>query len=250
MVFRMSLAKVKAFFVCLWVCLLVTYPVISKAEQNPITIACAANFSATMEKLVARFQARQQTPVALRVATGSSSGLATQIMHGAPYDLFFSADKQLVQRLMKKGIGYEHTRYAIGELVLYSRENMAAGLEAALLNITEATLAIANPKLAPYGAAAEAVLLKRGVQPRKLVRGTSVLHAFQFVESGHAQFGLIAKSLLQSTHQGHWLTIPSHWHPPIEQHALLLSQKATASAFFDFVQSEEGQSLIKASGYR
>ena len=110
MVFRMSLAKVKAFFVCLWVCLLVTYPVISKAEQNPITIACAANFSATMEKLVARFQARQQTPVALRVATGSSSGLATQIMYGAPYDLFFSADEHEPTKHRKTALnGFKHS---------------------------------------------------------------------------------------------------------------------------------------------
>lgn len=222
----------------------------SMAQPSKLTIACAANFSATMDKLVNLFQLQMSKSTEVRVVTGSSGALASQIQHGAPFDVYFSADHALPQRLKQAGLGYESIVYAKGELVLYAsvqNEHLLSDWRQAL---STATVAIANPKLAPYGRAALQVLQTQNVTPQRIVQGTSVLQAFQFVESGHAQLGLIAKSLLQADHLGTYIPLPIEWYEPIEQHALLLTPHPSAKAFFDFVQSDAAKQLINASGYR
>lgn len=222
-----------------------TYP-----KSDRLNIACAANFSRTLNKLIVLFQTHYSQTLDIRVSIGSSGSLATQITHGAPFDLFFSADKHFVDTLSNAEIGYERILYATGELVLYSNLATAMSLEEKMQNLKQHTVAIANPRLAPYGHAALVILHQQKVAPKRVVKGTSVLHAYQYVESGHAQYGFIAKSLLQSEDTGHWSSIPYDWYAPIEQHALRLSQSDLANAFFTFIQSAEAQAVIKQSGYR
>ncbi|WP_105169740.1 molybdate ABC transporter substrate-binding protein [Pseudoalteromonas sp. T1lg23B] len=222
----------------------------SEAQSSKLTIACAANFRPTMNKLVSAFKQHSNHQIEIRISTGSSGSLATQILHGAPYDLFFSADTLFPQLLEQAGIGREKYAYASGELVLYSLNKSQTELSVWLNEMKDATVAIANPKLAPYGRTAASILQHQGVTPQRLVNGTSVLHAFQLVENGHAQYAFIAKSLLQTTFSGQWIAIPTHWYEPIEQHALLLTDNAHANAFFDYVKSDAAQLLISDSGYR
>ncbi|WP_138551314.1 molybdate ABC transporter substrate-binding protein [Pseudoalteromonas rubra] len=235
--------------ICLVVLLLLFVP-LTEAKPTRLTLACAANFSATMNKLVTLFELQTKEAMDIRVSVGSSGSLATQIQHGAPYDVFLSADKHYVELLTQAGFGHDRAPYALGELVLYSLDKSPQGLDLALMNTAKATVVIANPKHAPYGRAAEQILQRHRSKPKRLVKGNSVLQAFQYVESGHAQYGLIAKSLLKPGFKGQWFDIPAHWYDPIEQHALLLAEHSAARAFFEFIQSDDAQQLIKASGYR
>jgi|TARA_B110000211_G_scaffold103306_1_gene120187 molybdate transport system substrate-binding protein len=244
----MSDMRVKLIMIFAVLCMLITP--LSQAEPARLTIACAANFSATMNKLVELYVTQSQQKLDIRVSVGSSGALASQIHHGAPYDLFFSADTDFIDQLLKAGKGRERHTYAVGDIVLYSLQQRDGVLSDWLTKIPAATVAIANPQLAPYGRAAQSILEHQGLTPRKQVQGTSVLHAFQFVETGHAEYGFIARSLLQREVKGSWHAIPPDWYEPISQDAMLITNSSHARAFFDFIKSEQAQLLIRASGYR
>ncbi|MCP4586424.1 molybdate ABC transporter substrate-binding protein [Pseudoalteromonas sp.] len=220
-----------------------------KDTTSSLMIACSANFVAVMDKLLPVFKAQVKTDIQVKVVTGSSGTLATQLRYGAPYDVFFSADAILPTQLKNDGFGIESTMYALGDLVFYSSEGNDS-LNDIMTRLPQLTLAIANPRYAPYGQAAVEVLAHLQTKPKKTVTGGSILHAFQYVESQNAELGLIAKSLLQQPHKGTVIAIPHDWYQPIEQHVLLVTHSEFARQFYHFVQTEQAQQLIKSMGYR
>lgn len=220
-----------------------------KDTSSSLTIACSANFVAVMDKLLPIFKAQVKTDIRVKVVTGSSGTLATQLRYGAPYDVFFSADAILPRQLKTDGFGIKSSVYALGELVFYSLDGNES-LDDLVTRLPHITLAIANPRYAPYGQAAVEVLAHLQIKPKKTVTGGSILHTFHYVESQNAQLGLIAKSLLQQPHNGTAIAIPSEWYQPIEQHVLLVNDSVFARKFYHFVQTEQAQLLIKSMGYR
>lgn len=235
-------------------CSLMTASLVARAET--VYIACASNFKAPMQQLVAQFQ--NASGLTVKVAYGSSGKLFAQIQHGAPFHLFFSADQKKPARLRELGLAPENAQktYAIGTLVLWSR-SAAKGVQVKqrLLTGDFRRLALANPKLAPYGSAAVAVLNELGLIQRdrsKWVMGENIGQTFQFVASGSTDLGFVALSqVLQHQQRGYWV-IEQALYPPIKQDALLLNigaKQAAVRAFWDFLDSPQAAALIKDAGY-
>jgi molybdate transport system substrate-binding protein len=228
----------------------------ANTPAGEIHIAVASNFSATMRLLAERFEAQSDHRVVL--LPGSTGKHFAQIMHGAPFDTFFAADVKRPERLEAEGriIPGSRFSYAIGKLVLWSPDpELVDGDGAVLESGTFRRLAIANPRLAPYGRAAQQFLESRGIweslQPR-LVRGENISQAFQFVASGNAELGLVALSQLMQSGRpmaGSSWQVPEKLHSPIEQQAVLLSDSAAAFDFMRFVKSEPARAIIRDAGY-
>jgi len=232
--------------------------VVSHAEQ--ITVACASNFSGAMKEIVAVFE--QQSGHQVNLVFGSSGRIYAQIKNGAPFDIFFSADQQKPMALATEGLIVSHSRftYALGALVLWS-SNPAVNVEQAEVvrqhNYTK--LAIANPKLAPYGRAAVEALDSLGLSDasrNKWIQGENIAQTFQFVSTGNAEIGFVALS--QVTVDGEikngsgWI-VPSSLYSPIKQDVVLLrkaEQSEAARALLDFVQGQQGQRIVEAFGYQ
>jgi len=233
---------------------------VAQAAAGETTAAVATNFTNPARTLIARFETG--TGHRVHLVTGSTGKLYAQILHGAPFDVFLAADRARPQLLEAEGRAAAGTRftYARGRLVLWSatagyiKENPAAQLKAAAFN----RLAIANPKTAPYGQAARAVLLRLGLwdtlQP-KLVRGENIGQAFQFVATGNAELGLVARSQVRDpnlTTPGSGWDVPPGWHPPLDQDAVLLERgaaNAAARAFLDYLKGPAARALIEQYGY-
>lgn len=240
------------------VSLLAALPTTGRAGS--VTVAVAANFARPMETLASRFEAASGNEVT--IVLGSTGKLYAQIAHGAPFDVLLAADAERPRRLAEDGLGAPETRftYAIGRLVLWSTDPEAIGPDgrAALETGGFRHLAIANPELAPYGAAAREVLQNLGVwnevEP-KLVRGESIGQTFQLVATGNAELGLVALAQLSGPGEeiaGSRWDVPADLHTPIRQDAILLSRAAsneTARAFLAFLRSPEAQGVIERFGY-
>ena len=257
----MSIHKRLLVFLCL--CFL--SPVQAAEPHAEIHIAVATNFSRTATLLAEQFQ--QQTGHTVRLAFGSTGKHYAQIKHGAPFDIFFAADERRPALLEKEGIAVPGSRftYAQGRLVLWSPDESFIDKNAAVLETGDfRKLAIANPKLAPYGFAAREVLQARGLweklQPR-LVRGENIGQTFQFVRTGNAQLGFIAAAQLFSGNKevknkksdedvnGSYWTPPQSLYTPIIQQAILIKDTPASWVFIRFVKSEEARSMIQANGY-
>lgn len=221
-----------------------------------LRIATASNFRHTMTALASRFEA--ETGQTVTPVFGSSGKHYAQIRNGAPFDAFFAADSERPQLLENEGFAVAGSRftYAVGKLVLWSpRAGLVDNSGKVLRQGKFRHLAIANPKLAPYGRAAREILeemdLWTGIQAR-LVRGENVAQAFQFVHSGNAELGFVAWSqVLQTTKPvagSYWLA-PQSSYQPIEQQAVLLKDTAAARAFMAFMRGDEATDLIKNDGY-
>jgi len=198
----------------------------------------------------------KQSGHALTFVCGATGNHYAQIMNGAPFDVFLAADAERPRMLEDAGKGIAGTRftYALGKLVLWSVQAGSVDAEGAVLKSGKfARLAIANPALAPYGAAAQQALTAMGlwesVQPR-IVRGDNIAQTLQFVQTGNAQLGFIAMSqLLDIGNTGsHW-TIPANLYEPIVQQGMLLKNTAAARAFIDFIKDDASRQLIRAAGY-
>jgi molybdate transport system substrate-binding protein len=209
-----------------------------------------------MRLLAERFEAQSDHRVIL--LPGSTGKHFAQIVNGAPFDAFFAADVKRPERLEAEGriIPGSRFSYAIGKLVLWSPDpELVDGDGAVLESGTFRRLAIANPRLAPYGRAAQQFLESRGIRESlrpKLVRGENIGQAFQFVASGNAELGLVALSqLMQSGREpaGSRWQVPEKLHAPIEQQAVLLSDSAAAADFMRFAKSEPARAIIRDSGY-
>jgi molybdate transport system substrate-binding protein len=232
------------------------------AFAQEITVAAAADLSAALPEIAAKY--KSQTGREVTLVFGSSGNLTTQIRNGAPFDIFFSADEEYPQQLINAGLAEKDTlyRYAVGRLVLWVPNDSPldlskVGIEA-LLDPTVKKIAIANPQHAPYGRAAEAALRHYKIYDAvaaKLVLGENVSQAAQFVESGSAQAGLIALSHALTSGmkaKGHYWTVPLDAYPTLNQAAVVLSrskQPEAARKFLDFVRSPEAASLLKGYGF-
>lgn len=229
------------------------------AAAGQARIAVAANFT-EVARLLADQYARQSGS-RIEISAASTGKLYAQIRHGAPFDLLLAADNTTPQRLVDEGLAVRSSLYdyATGRLVLWSRDpTLIRDGESVLRHHAFHNFAIANPELAPYGAAAREVLQRVGrwdaLKPR-LVLGENVGQATQFVISGNAEAGLLPRSLVMEAQRqvggSSWL-VPASWHQPIIQSAVLLNRgrdNPAATGFLEYLHSEAARRIIAAHGY-
>lgn len=231
--------------------------ILGQAQADEIHVAVASNFSGPIEKIARDFEA--QTGHSVILAMGSTGRHYAQIKHGAPFEAFFAADAKRPMILEKEGLAVKGSRftYAIGRLVLWSPENNVVDSKGAILKQDAFRhLALANPKLAPYGHAAREVLehlrLWEALKPR-MVFGENIGQAFQFVQSGNARLGFVALSQIHQPgrpSKGSCWIIPQALYSPIEQQAVLLKDNPAAREFLAFVKKPKALKTIEAYGYQ
>ena len=236
-------------------------PLDLQAQEQQVSVAAAADLKFAMEELSKSFKSK--TGMKVDVTSGSSGNFFAQIQSGAPFDLFFSADIEYPKKLEAAGLAEPSTlyEYAVGRIVLWSPADAALDVAKqhwnALLDARVQKIAIANPAHAPYGRAAVSALEKAGIYDRvrtKLVYGENISQAAQFVQSGNAQIGIIARSLAMSPGMkaGQTWEIPADMHPPIQQGAVVLKSaknKTGALAFLDFAKSGAGREILQRHGF-
>lgn len=229
------------------------------AHADEVQVAVAANFAGPMARIGEGFTVA--TGHALKISSGSTGKFYSQIVAGAPFDVLIAADDETPARLEKEGLAVAGTRftYAIGKLVLWSAQPGFVDDQGAVLASGRfGHLAVANPKLAPYGQAGMAVLKARGlleaVAP-KLVTGETIAQTFQFVATGNAELGFVALSQVMVPGKpaagSYWL-VPSTLHGEIRQDAVLLKageKNAAAAALLAYLKSDAARGVIRAYGY-
>ena len=232
----------------------------TSAHAAVVAVAVAANFSTTLAALAPGFTAA--TGHTLRVSAGSTGKLASQIVAGAPFDVLLAADDETPQKLIASGhaVAGSNFTYATGELVLWSAQPGLVDAQGAVLASGRFNkLAIANPKLAPYGQAALQVLQAKGLGSTlapKLVTGDSIAQAYQFIVTGNAELGFVAMSQVQQPGQpmagSHW-RVPANLYEVIRQDAVLLqpaAQQPAAAALLAYLKTAAAKTLIQQHGYR
>lgn len=221
------------------------------AEQT--RVAVAANFASPIKAIVAAFE--KASPHTVQLSLGSSGKLFAQIQNGAPYDILLSADSSKPDKLIQSGLAVADSRftYAIGRLVLWHTHNLQAKQLLETGNYTR--LAIANPRLAPYGKAARETLKQLNLFDQdRLVSGENISQTYRFVVSGNADMGLVALSQVivdGNIPEGAWL-VPKSMHSPIRQDAVLLEQgraNEAALALMAFLRTEQAIGIIRQYGY-
>ena len=229
------------------------------AHATEVQIAVAANFTAPIKDIAAEFE--KDTGHKVVAAFGPTGGLYTQIRNGAPFEVFFSADDTTPARLDAEGEAVAGSRftYAIGKLVLWSATAGYVDDKGDVLKKNEFRhLSIGNPRTAPYGLAAMQVLDKLGltdaVKP-KLVEGTNITQAYQFVATGNAELGFVALSQVYKdgriTGGSAWI-VPAALYEPIRQDAVILARgkdNPAAAALVDYLKGPKAAAVIKAYGY-
>ena len=239
----------------LWL-LLLLLGVAAESAADEIKIAVATNFVGAMNALVERFEATTGHDVL--VSSGSTGGHYAQIKNGAPFEAFFAADTERPRLLEAEGLAVPGSRfrYAVGRVALWSpRANYVDADGNVLETGAFRHLAIANPALAPYGAAGRDVLTARALwdrlQPR-LAMGQDIGQAYSFVQTGNAELGFVAWAQLKQPGReiagSYWL-VPESLHRPIEQEAVLLRDVPAARALLDFMKSAEAREIIRGYGY-
>ncbi len=227
------------------------------ASTEEFSIAVASNFSGAIKELAAQFE--HETGHSVTLVPGSTGKHFAQIMNGAPFDAFFAADRKRPRLLEENGRVVPGSRftYAMGQIVLWSPErDLIDSSEAVLRSEGFRHLAIANPKLAPYGYAAKEVLtsltLWNSVMDR-LVRGENINQTYQFIKTGNADLGFVALSQLiqaDSKQSGSYWRVPDTLYSPIEQQAVIIRDKKAVKEFFKFVSSDAGRGIIRRFGYK
>ena len=231
------------------------------ALADEIKIAVASNFYPTMKELVTHFESitpNSDTTNNIVLISGSSGKHYAQILNGAPFDLFFSADKLRPNMLEKEDVFNNQSRftYALGKLALWSPFNEYVDSDGQVLyNDDFRFLAIANPKIAPYGIASKETLTSMNLwqdMEEKLVRGENIAQTFQFAKSGNAKLGFVSYSQilsLNSSSEGSYWLVPQDMYQPIEQQAILLKDSSLGKDFLSFIMSDEALDIIKRNGY-
>ena len=237
--------------------LFVAYATSLRAEQA--LVAVAANFSAPMQQIALAFQ--KDTGHQLRLSFGATGGIYAQIKNGGPFDVFLSADQLTPQKIEAEGLGVPQTRftYATGQLVLWSKQDGLVDDKGQVLrskNIQR--IALANPKLAPYGAAALEAMTQLGLLDElkpKLVQGDNIAQTYQFVSTQNAQLGFVALSQVfadgKITSGSGWV-LPSSLYKPILQDAILLKNgkdNSAAKALMLYMKGDKAKEMIKRFGY-
>lgn len=227
-----------------------------QVAADRIQIAVASNFAGALARIAERFEAQSGHQVTL--VPGSTGKHYAQITNGAPFAAFFAADVQRPELLDKENAIVPGSRftYAVGQLALWSPMPGLVDPEGRVLaRGTFRHLAMANPRLAPYGRAAQEALQSLGLWQAlegRLVFGENIGHTFHFVNSGNAELGLVAYSQVMHPEDpvggDHW-KVPRSLHSPIEQQAVSLVDTEPVRAFFAYVKSDEGQTIIRDFGY-
>lgn len=226
------------------------------ARAADVQVAVAANFTEPAKEIGALFE--KQTGNKVLLSFGPSGGFYTQISHGAPFEVFLSADDERPRKAEAEGFAVPGTRftYAVGRLVLYSKTpGLVDDRGAVLKGGRFEKLSIADPASAPYGTAAIETLQKLGAYDAlkpKIVQGSSIAQAYQFVATGAAELGFVALSQVINVSGGSRWTVPESLHTPIVQDAVLLKPGANdpaARAFLAFLRGPEARAVIKRYGY-
>ncbi len=217
------------------------------ALADTALVAVATNFAVIAEKLTQAFEAASEHEV--RLVSGSTGKLYTQIVRGAPFDVFLAADQARPARLIDEGKASAQMTYAVGRLVLWSKNSTPS--EAVLQDVER--LAIANPALAPYGVAAMEALAhygREGEDAPALVMGENAGQAVAMVATGNVAFGLVPLSVMAGDMGGTAWTVPKEAHGAIRQDAVLLDDENVAAvAFLAFLGSEAAGEIIETGGY-
>jgi molybdate transport system substrate-binding protein len=232
------------------------------AAQRPPTIAAAANLNFALTEVAAQFERTQGSRVEL--VFGSSGTLTRQIQDGAPFEMFLAADEEFPNQLAAAGLTRDAgVVYAVGRLVVFAPtgsplgvDEQLAGLDRLVKSGRMGRFAIANPDVAPYGRAAEAVLRRRGLWDAlraNLVLGDSIAQAAQFATTGNAVGGLIAYSIVLSpgfAERGTYALIPEPDHPPLRQRMVLLKRAGPiASRFYAYLQGGAARAILRKHGF-
>lgn len=239
--------------------LLTALALASLARAGEVQVAVAANFTAPMQKIAAEFE--RDTGHKAVLAYGASGKFYAQIVNGAPFELLLSADGETPARLEKESLAVPGTRftYATGRLVLWSaKEGYVDAAGAVLKSGDYRHIAIANPKTAPYGAAAMEVLRRLDLLERvrpKFVQGENIAQTQQFVSTGNAQLGFLALSQVLRDGRiasGSGWIVPASLHAPIRQDAVVLARgraNPAAKALADYLRSDRAKDIIRSFGY-
>lgn len=223
----------------------------SSPSAEPLRIGVAANFKSTLTTLVSLYQSSEtgQQDKDIEIIPGATGALTSQIMQGAPFHILFAADVTRPQTLEQQLKVKRRQTYAIGQLAFWVRN--ASATETAFLQF-EDSIAIANPRHAPYGLAATQVLTSLGKKNR-LIYGNNVAQAFTFVQTGNAAAGLVslAQVLEQQIPPHHYWIIPRRYHDSIEQQLVVLKDApASADRFVDWLSHDAARQAIRDAGYK
>lgn len=231
----------------------------ASTQAAEVSVAVAANFTAPMNAIAVEF-ARDTGHVA-KPAFGATGKFYAQIRNGAPFQMFLAADDETPARLEREGLTMPASRftYAVGTLVLWSAQPGVVDAQAAVLKKNQFNkIALANPKLAPYGKAAVEVLTGMGLLDTlapKFVQGENIAQTWQFVSTGNAELGFVALSQVMKDGRissGSAWIVPGKLHTPIRQDAVILAAgkgNAAAEALMKYLKSDKARAIIQAYGY-
>ncbi|WP_369985668.1 molybdate ABC transporter substrate-binding protein [Thalassolituus sp.] len=246
--------------VLLWFTLLIGSLLIAirPAIAGEVHVAVASNFATTLAGLSPLFE--QTSGHSLTISAASSGKLFAQIRHGAPFDVLLSADEDKPRRLAEQFPDTAQTlmTYAIGKLALWHPKHSVYSLtdlvDLLALDDSADIIAVANPRLAPYGLATRHTLAALSISPKRTVMGENISQTYRFIESGNAPLGFIALSQAIATGlpDTQYFQIPETYHPPIRQDAILTLKGVSnpaAQAFLHFLTTPEAQARIRQQGY-
>jgi molybdate transport system substrate-binding protein len=236
-------------------------PQVTQKPCGTVTVAAAADLMYAMNEIAANFE--KATGCTVRVSTGSSGNFLSQIENGAPFDVFFSADIEYPKKLEAEGLAVTGSTYlyAVGKIVLWVRNDSRLDISKGLAVLRDPSIqkvAIANPQHAPYGRAAEEALRKSGVYDEvkdRFVLGENISQAAEFVESGNADTGILALSLVLSPglkEKGRFWRIPENLYAPIQQGVVLVRASQNpqgARAFQDYIKTAATAALLERYGF-
>jgi len=229
-----------------------------KQANQPITVATAANMQPAMKEIIQQFT--KKTGLKCDLIVSSSGKLTAQIVEGAPYDVFISADMKYPTEVFEKGLATEEPEvYANGKLVLWASKDSINPSIDLLTSDNIKHIAIANPKTAPYGIAAIEVLTHYGIYEKvtsKLVFGESISQTNQFITSQAADIGFTAMSTVMDPAmkgKGKWVEVDASTYSPIHQGMVVIKHegnaKESASAFYDYMLTEKAKTILRNFGY-
>ena len=231
------------------------------AHAEPLTVAIAANLKYVFDDLATEF--KKETGIETQSVLNASGKIATQVRNGAPFDVFMSADMEFPEGLYKEGYAVTPPKpYVYGLLVLWTQKDvdLAKGV-AGLADASVGKVAIANPKVAPFGKQALKALdyykVRGSVEP-KLVYGESITQVSQYVDTKAADVGFSAKSIVvapETAGKGKWVEVPAESYDPIAQGVVILKHGSetngeAARKFYGFVLSEKARAIFAKNGYK
>lgn len=242
-----------------WIVLVLLAGAACAAQAGEVVVAVAANFAGPFAKIAQDFTAA--TGHAVKASSGATGKFYAQITVGAPFEVLLSADDETPRKLMGEGFGIAGSSftYAIGRLVLWSAKPGVVDSQGAVLSSGRFDhLAVASPRLAPYGRAAMEVLAACGLAESlapKIVTGENIAQTFQFVSTGNAELGFVSLSQValpgKPISGSHWL-VPAALHGEIRQDAVLLKageKNPAAEALLNYLRTPPAREVIRAFGY-